>query len=80
MPTLLDFVGWFGAIAVLYGYFMVSRGKLKGDSIQFQVANAIGAGCLVVYTYCLKAYPATALNLIWALIALVALWKKLQNR
>ncbi len=76
--SFVDVVGWFGAIAVLYGYFMVSNGRLKGDSLHFQAANITGAGCLAVYTYYYHAYPSTVLNVIWAGIALFAVGKKLK--
>jgi len=74
--TAADIIGWVGAFSVLYAYFMVSTGKLKGESLHFQAANILGALCLAVNTYFNHAYPSTVVNIIWIGIAIYSLTNK----
>lgn len=71
--TLPDIIGWLGALSVLYAYFMVSTGRLKGNSLHFQAANIAGAVCLAINTFYNHAYPSTVVNIIWIGIALYSL-------
>jgi len=73
IATLPDVIGWLGAISVLYAYFMVSTGRLKGDSFHFQSANILGALGLAINTYFNHAYPSTIVNIIWIGIAIYSL-------
>lgn len=74
--TIIDVIGWLGAVLVLYAYFMVSTKKLEGDSLHFQAANISGALCLIVNTYYHHAYPSAVVNVIWIGIALFALMNR----
>lgn len=74
--TIIDIIGWLGAVLVLYAYFMVSTKKLEGDSLHFQAANISGALCLIVNTYYHHAYPSAMVNVIWIGIALFAIMKR----
>jgi len=74
--SIPDIIGWVGALSVLYAYFMVSTGRLKGDSIHFQSANIFGAVCLAVNTYYNHAYPSTVVNIIWIGIAIYSLFSR----
>lgn len=76
MLTIPDIIGWVGALSVLYAYFMVSTGKLKGDSMHFQAANILGALALAINTYYNHAYPSTVVNIIWIGIAIFSLANK----
>ncbi len=76
MISIPDIIGWVGAISVLYAYFMVSTGRLKGDSLHFQSANILGALGLAINTYFNHAYPSTVVNIIWIGIAIFSLTSK----
>lgn len=69
----VDLLGWIGALCLLAGYGLVSRGRVEGDSLAFQSLNVGGAGILSVNTVYYGAYPATFLNLVWVAIGLYAL-------
>ncbi|HXH19101.1 MAG TPA: hypothetical protein VNJ07_08450 [Chitinophagales bacterium] len=69
----MDIIGWIGALSVLYAYFMVSTGRLRGESLHFQTANILGAFCLAVNTFYNHAYPSTVVNIIWIAIAIFSL-------
>lgn len=71
-----DIIGWIGALSVLYAYFMVSVGRLRGNSFHFQAANILGALGLAVNTYYNHAYPSTIVNIIWIGIAIYSLAAK----
>ena len=73
MLTLPDIIGWIGALAILYAYFMVSSGKLMNNSYHFQSANILGAVCLAYHTYYNHAYASTVVNIIWIGIAFYSL-------
>jgi hypothetical protein len=66
--SLEELAGWIGAILVLIAYCMVTLGKAKAESTNFQLINIIGAAFLVFYTYSLKAYASMSVNIIWVLI------------
>ena len=66
-------LGWLGAGLILLAYFLTSKGKLKPQGPQAQTLNFLGALGVMINAFFQKAYPAFALNLIWALIALSSL-------
>ena len=76
IKTIISLIGWLGAISYLVAYILVSLRKLEGDSITFQVLNLAGGVCLTINTYYNTAYPATALNLAWVIIAIYTITKK----
>ncbi len=80
MKTIfIEGLGWIGAILLLAGFALTSYGFLEGTSFEFQLLNLLGSIILAIYTYVKKAYPNTALNIIWVLISLVAISNILLN-
>ena len=73
LKILIDIIGWVGAVSVLSAYFMVSFGKVEGDSFKYQFLNILGAICLIANTAYYKAYPSTVVNFIWIFIGLYSL-------
>ncbi len=72
---LIEIMGWYGAVAILIAYFSVSFGLLSSNSSIFQLLNVTGAIGIIVVSLQKKAYPPAVLNIIWLIIALVALIK-----
>ncbi|MBX9796262.1 hypothetical protein [Sphingomonas sp.] len=72
MP-LSDVIGWAGSLLVLGAYALTSAGRIDGRSAPYHALNAAGAACLAVNVIAQRAWPATALELLWAAIALVSL-------
>ena len=66
-------VGWYGTVAILIAYASVSFGWLTSDNLIFQLLNFTGAIGIVIISLLKKAYPPATLNIIWSIIALVAL-------
>jgi len=71
----VEAVGWTGALLILLAYVLVTMGRLTGQSLAFQWMNLFGAAGFIVNGWWHRALPSTALNVVWMLIAGVALWR-----
>ena len=71
----VEVAGWAGALLILLAYVMVTIGRLTGRSPAFQWMNLVGAAGFIINGWWHEALPSTALNVIWMLIATVALWR-----
>jgi hypothetical protein len=77
MKTLIEVIGWIGALLILAAYGLISAGKLPGRSLSYQVMNVAGAMCLIVNSGWNGAMPSAALNVVWMCIGLFTI---LQHR
>lgn len=75
--TLIDVLGWVGAITVLVAYALVSTRKLTGDAIPYQLLNLTGAGLLLLNSFYYGALPSVGVNVVWISIAVLATLKGL---
>jgi hypothetical protein len=57
-------------------YGLVSQGRLDAASLRYQTVNALGAGLLAVSAFSADNWPSLVSNLVWALIALLSLFRK----
>jgi hypothetical protein len=71
----VEVAGWAGATLILLAYLLVTAGRLTGQSLLFQWMNLIGAAGFVINGWWHNARPSAVLNVIWMLIAAVALWR-----
>ena len=69
----IEAVGWAGSAILLAAYAAVSLGWLNAQSVRFQCANIVGAGCLAANAWAHDAIPLVALEGAWAAIALATL-------
>lgn len=74
MTLAVDIIGWIGAALLLSAYGAVSLGRWQGRSAMFQIFNALGSGGLIVNSMYYGAYPSVALNIVWILIAVWAIF------
>jgi hypothetical protein len=75
----IEAAGWMGAALILLAYLLVTTGRLTGQSPAFQWMNLFGAAGFIINGWWHGAVPSAVLNVIWMLIAAVALsrlWKK----
>jgi len=77
---LMDIVGWVGAAAVLAAYWMVSTGRVVGDSTIYQSLNMVGGVCLILNTLYYGAFPSSGVNVVWVGIALYSLSRRKTDR
>jgi hypothetical protein len=73
-------VGGIGTVLVLAAYFLVSTGRVASLSWMFQGMNLIGAILLTIYGFLLFAWATVALNAVWGVIAVVALYRIAASR
>ena len=69
----LEVIGWYGVIAILAAYALVSFSFVSASSSIYQILNLTGAIGILAISLEKKAYQPAALNVIWSLIAIVAL-------
>lgn len=73
MNTFIEILGWYGTIAIVGAYALVSFGYLVPDMLFYQVLNGTGAIGIVLVSFHKRAYQPGVLNCIWAVIAAAAM-------
>lgn len=69
----IEIVGWYGVLAILIAYVLLSFGAVVANGFLYQALNLTGSmGVLIVATR-KKDYQPIVLNTIWGLVALVSL-------
>ena len=66
-------IGWFGAVATLSAYFLVSFELVKPKDLSYQILNLAGAIGLGIICYFKKTYQPMTVNIIWGIIAVLAI-------
>lgn len=74
---ITELFGWYGVIALLGAYGALSFGYIVSDSIVFQTLNATGALGIVVDALAQRNWQPAILNIVWCVVAVVALFKLL---
>lgn len=77
---MVHVIGGLGTVLVLGAYFFVSTGRLASRSFGFQGMNFVGAVLLAIYGFLLLAWATVALNIVWGVIAIIALAKVISTR
>ncbi|MDG2168714.1 MAG: hypothetical protein P8L44_12405 [Opitutales bacterium] len=72
---IVNCLGWFGAALLLYAYYLISKGAVKGNSPKYQFLNVIGSVLLITNSAYFRAFPSVAVNLFWIIIAFTTLFK-----
>jgi hypothetical protein len=80
MSTFITIIGTIGAVALLYGYAMVSAGKMSGDGLPYQALNFAGAATLMINSGFHSAWPSAILNMVWSGIGVVTLGRLIAAR
>ncbi len=71
--TLIEIFGWYGAIAIILAYGLVSFSVLPSNSIWYQLLNGTGAIGVLTISFYKKTYQPAILNTIWAIVAIIAI-------
>ena len=72
----VEIIGWVAALLILGAYFLNMYGFWKTTSFLYILFNLVGGIFFVINTFFHKAYPSMVVNIIWALIAIAAFFKK----
>ncbi len=70
MAMLAEVLGWLGAGMLLVAYALVSYGYARSSGVTYQSLNFTGSIFLLINTAWHGAWPSSALNIIWAVIAI----------
>ena len=73
MTSLIEVIGWVGALLVLVAYGLVSTERVSSRSLSYQALNIGGALGLVINSAWNGAIPSAVVNLIWIGIGAYAL-------
>lgn len=73
-------LGWIGAVAAIFAYAMVTRGRWRADSVAFQVTNLAAAGAMLVVAAANGVWPSAAANTAWLVIGTAALLPLVRGR
>ncbi len=73
MRKLVELYGWYGMAAIVLAYALVSFSVISATGLTYQILNGTGALGIVLVSIRKKAYQPAALNLIWTLIAVIAI-------
>ncbi len=72
---LVQIVGWVGAAMVILAYVLVSSDKLEGESRTYQALNLFGAIGVGISVFEQRAWPALSIQVVWGIVAMVALFR-----
>ena len=68
-----EIIGWYGALAIVIAYALISFKAIPSDGLIYQVLNLTGALGIIVISLVKKVKQSIVLNMFWALIAGIAL-------
>ena len=77
MKKLIELYGWYGLVAIVLAYALASFSVIPATGLTFQVLNGTGAVGIVFVSFQRKAYQPGVLNLVWAVIAVIAIAKSI---
>lgn len=69
----ISYLGWYGVVAILAAYALVSFNVIAVKSYPYQLLNLTGALCIAIEAASKKDRQPAVLNAIWAVIALIAI-------
>ena len=72
---MIEIFGWYGTVAIVLAYALTSFNLLLPDNIWYQILNGTGAVGIVILSFNKKAYQPGILNIIWTVIAIIAIIK-----
>lgn len=71
--TFAEFCGWYGMVALIVAYFLVSFGIINGEGLIFQLMNLTGGIGLLIVAASKGVLQSVILNFFWAAIGLIAI-------
>ncbi|OGE29909.1 hypothetical protein A2772_01140, partial [Candidatus Daviesbacteria bacterium RIFCSPHIGHO2_01_FULL_38_8b] len=71
--SLIEWGGWYGTISIITAFALSSFSVIKPTDLLYQILNFTGAAGIVAVSFYKRVYQSGILNLIWAIIALVAI-------
>jgi len=69
----IELVGWYGTVSIVGAYALLSFDVFSSGNILYQLLNLTGAISIVLVSFTKKAYQPAVLNVVWSLIAILAI-------
>ena len=79
MKNISAILGWYGVVAILLAYALSSFSIISNQNVWYHILNGTGALGIVIDTYADRDFQPMTLNIVWAIIACIALVKILYN-
>ena len=76
---IFNIFGWIGMLLVLLAYALLSTNKIDNGKV-YQIINLLAAIFMAIGLFPTKAWFSFTLQIIWALIALVAIIKIIKKK
>ncbi|HWX70688.1 MAG TPA: hypothetical protein VNY25_13380 [Steroidobacteraceae bacterium] len=73
MKLAVEVIGWAAAALILGAYALLSAGRLRAESLTYQLMNILGAAGFIVNSGWNGALPSAAMNVIWMAIGVYTL-------
>jgi hypothetical protein len=71
----VNILGWYGVLAILAAYILLTFHVIGSGSSWYQALNLTGALGLIVEAFSKKDFQPVALNIVWAIVAVIGLIK-----
>ncbi len=72
-----EIIGWYGTVVIVGAFAMVSFEVISPTSLAYQILNSTGALGIIYISFKKKAYQPGVLNIVWLIIAGVAIIRSL---
>ena len=76
---IFDILGWIGMILVLLAYALLSINKIENGKL-YQILNLVAAILMAIGLYPTKAWFSFALQILWALVAIISIIKLIKKK
>lgn len=74
-----NILGWIGMILVLLAYVLLSTNKIENGKL-YQMLNLVAAIFMAIGLFPTKAWFSFTLQIIWALVAIIAIIKLIKKK
>ena len=71
----VEIIGWIGSILIVGAFALNALNKISSTSAFYRWANLVGGICFIINTFEHKAYPSVFVNVVWVIIAVIAISK-----
>ena len=71
--TLLEVIGWYGPVAFIIGFALVSFGAIEARGYLFQLLNLTGGLSIIAISLSKKVYQSVVLNGFLVIIAVITI-------
>ncbi len=74
---MVEIFGWYGALGLLVAYVLSSFGVFGPENLWYQLINLTAALGIVTVSFYRRNYQPGVLNVFWAIIAAIAIFRSL---